>query len=473
MTKRCFIYIRVSTREQAEEGYSIGEQQERLIKYAEAMGWTIVKIYIDPGHSGATLERPGLEEMIDHIQEADVVLVDKLDRLSRSLFDTLFLIKKVFTPAGVAFVSKNEAFDTSSSFGMAMVSILAVFAELERERIKERMADGRAGRAKEGKWHGTVPIGYDYDATTGYLTINEYEAMQLREAAELTIQRVPIRDIIRLFDVKGYRTKYGPWWAETLGKALRRRVYLGEVYYKGEYYESQHPAIFDQETFDAVQAVLQERDRENERFKPGRRYTSPLGGMIWCKQCGAKYHWRRNGARKDGTPIGYYICYSRSKSDSKMVKDPNCKNITCRDFRLEEIIYDEIRLLKDDPAYIDKVRNSVDNEDKVAVIAARIKDLSGQISRFMDLYGLGQIPITEISAKVEPLAAEKRALEGELRALQEAVVPVVSEERIHGLVATFNEIVATGDTHAIHGAVGELIDYIEIDGENVHIHWNF
>lgn len=135
MTKRCYIYIRVSTREQAEEGYSISEQQERLIKYAEAMGWTVVKVYIDPGHSGSTMDRPALQEMIGAISDVDIVLVDKLDRLSRSLYDTLYMIQKVFGDQDVSFVSRNEAFDTSTSFGRAMVGILAVFAELERERI--------------------------------------------------------------------------------------------------------------------------------------------------------------------------------------------------------------------------------------------------------------------------------------------------------------------------------------------------
>lgn len=472
MTRRVFIYIRVSTREQAEEGYSIGEQEARLIKYCEAQGWTVVKVYIDPGHSGATLERPGLEEMLYNIKNADLVLVDKLDRLSRSLFDTLYLIKKVFTPAGVAFVSRNESFDTSTPFGMAMVGILAVFAELERERIKERMADGRVGRAKEGKWHGTVPIGYDYDKSTGYLKINDYEAMQLREAADLTLQRMPVRDIIRLFDSKGYKTKYGKWWAETLQNALKRRIYLGEVYYQGEHYKSQHPAIFDQETFDAIQAIMHERDTENERRKQGRKYTSPLGGMIWCKHCGAKYHWRKNGVLKDGAPIGYYTCYSRSKSDKKMIRDAKCRNDNYRDFKLEEAIYGEIRRLKSDPEYIRHVRQSTDMTDKKMVIEEQIEKLSKSISKLMDLYTLGTIPIEAIGAKVEPLAAEKRQLEAELQTLQ-TVVPSLSEERIRSLVDVFEQILASGDSQAIHAAVMELVEYIEIDGEKVYIHWNF
>ena len=177
--KRCFIYIRVSTQEQAEEGYSLGEQEERLKKYAEAMEWKVEHIYKDGGFSGGNMERPALKQMIDAIKhgKTDIVLVDKLDRLSRSQFDTLYLIKKIFNENNVAFVSRAEAFDTSSSFGRAMVGILAVFAELERERIKERMSEGRQGRLKEGKFRGgnTVSYGYDYAPNLGYLVPNDYE----------------------------------------------------------------------------------------------------------------------------------------------------------------------------------------------------------------------------------------------------------------------------------------------------------
>ena len=156
MKKRVFIYLRVSTTEQAEEGYSLSEQEYRLRKLCEANDWILVKIYTDGGFSGGNTDRPALQEMIKAIEkgEADMVLVDKLDRLSRSQYDTLHLIKKVFEANNVAFVSRAESFDTSTPFGRAMVGILAVFAELERERIKERMSEGREGRAKEGKWRG-------------------------------------------------------------------------------------------------------------------------------------------------------------------------------------------------------------------------------------------------------------------------------------------------------------------------------
>lgn len=114
----------------------------------------------------------------------------------------------------------------------------------------------------------------------------------------------------------------------------------------------------------------------------------------------------------------------------------------------------------------------MDTSSKQSTIKARMDQLTGQISKLMDLYSLGTIPLDEISAKVEPLAAEKRALESELKTLQ-AVPESIPTKRVLQLVDTFEEVLATGDCYAIHDAVAELIDYIEIDGDKVYIHWNF
>lgn len=154
------IYTRVSTLEQKEHGYSLGEQSERLEGYAKARGWSVYKVYTDGGHSGASLDRPALKSMIRDIErgKVDGVLVYKLDRLSRSQKDTLYLIEDVFNRHGVGFVSMQESFDTSTPFGKAMVGILSVFAQLEREQIKERMTLGKIGRAKTKASRRTISL---------------------------------------------------------------------------------------------------------------------------------------------------------------------------------------------------------------------------------------------------------------------------------------------------------------------------
>ena len=124
--KQVAIYIRVSTQEQAQEGYSIGEQKERLIAYCKAQAWAIYNIYVDGGYSGANINRPGIKKLIKEVANFDTVLVYKLDRLSRSQRDTLYLIEEIFLPNAVDFVSMQESFDTSSPFGKATIGLVEI-----------------------------------------------------------------------------------------------------------------------------------------------------------------------------------------------------------------------------------------------------------------------------------------------------------------------------------------------------------
>ena len=153
--KRVILYLRVSTNDQV-EGYSIDMQKEKLLAYCKAHDWIVVAIVIDPGFSGSNLERPGIQKVIHEVEcgNTDMVLVYKLDRLSRSQKDTLWLIEDCFLPNGVDFTSMQESLDTSTPFGRAMVGLLSVFNQLERESIKERTFGGRLERAKDGLWHG-------------------------------------------------------------------------------------------------------------------------------------------------------------------------------------------------------------------------------------------------------------------------------------------------------------------------------
>lgn len=474
--KRVFIYVRVSTLLQVEEGYSIPQQVDRLQKYCEAMGYEVIKVYIEDGHSGGTMDRPALKQMLKEIAKLhpDMILVDKLDRLSRSQFDTLYMIQKIFEPQNVAFVSRAESFDTSSAFGKAMVGILAVFAELERSRIKERMIDGKEGRAKEGKYKGggNVPIGFRYDKETEELIINEYEAEQVKEVYNLFLRRTPVNSIAKIMNDKGYRTKYGEWQGQTIRELILNPVYIGKIVHKGNVYEGLHDGFIDESTFERAGALMAERDKENEKYKPGKRYKTPIGGMIWCGCCTAKYHWRTNGRDKWGKKRGYYICYSRSKSDPKLVKNPNCKNKTYRDYELEEIIFGEIRRLKSEPAYIEELRESVDTSGKQKMLRKRIDQIESQVSKLMDLYTMDGIDLSVVKAKMNPLNDEKRSLEAELENLEE-IAPTITKEEIVSVVDAFESVVESGDCYATHTAISELIDHIVIDGEDIQIHWRF
>ena len=306
---RVALYVRVSSQEQT-EGYSIGEQTERLTKYAEAMGWEVYKVYVDPGYTGSNMDRPGLNMMIKDIEDGkiDTVVVYKLDRLSRSQFDTLFLIEKVFLANNTDFVSMTENFNTNSPLGRAMIGFLAVFAQLEKDKINERTIMGKEARAKEGKWGGgsSEPIGYDYDPNTELLNINEYEKLQILEAVELFLKGTPLRTICNIFHDKGYtyRGRSGKtqeWDPKRLKYVFRNKLYLGYIKYRGEWYKADHVPIFTQETFDKLQKLM---DQRQETFAQHKKrcsgQTTYLGGMLYGKQCGSRYAKNSGSTRKPG-----------------------------------------------------------------------------------------------------------------------------------------------------------------------------
>ena len=471
--KRVYIYIRVSTIEQAEEGYSLGEQEKNLIDYAKAMGWEIVYVFIDGGQSGASLERPEMQNMIKGIKQgkADIVLVDKLDRLSRSQFDTLFLINKVFEPNNVSLVSRTEAFDTSTQMGKAMVGFMSIFAELERGRIKERTSEGRDARAREGKYRGggKPVIGYDYNKITGLLEINEYEAMQLREVYQLFNQRTPVYQIMLRMYEKGYRTKHGEWQELTIRKCVANPLYVGKIKYKGNIYDGIHDAIVDQATYKKALQILAERDMQYEKYKQGRTYHAPLGGLLFCANCGARYHYR---TRQGKTTLKYYMCYSRAKCDKKMVRDHNCKNTNYRAEVLEDAVYTEVRKLKAEIGYFENVQSTENESIKIDMIEKRIEQIKKQIANLNMLFSLDNMDFESLQEQINPLNVERLQLMTELELIKDGEKRKPKEE-VTTLVDIFEKAVAEEDTTRINHILTELIDYIEIDYDTMRIHWNF
>lgn len=477
MNKRVLIYVRVSTQEQAKEGYSIEEQIERLKMYCAAHDWIVIKIYTDAGYSGGNTDRPALKSMIADIKAGigDTVLVYKLDRLSRSQKDTLTLIEDEFMARDVGFMSMSENFDTSSPFGRAMIGILAVFAQLEREQIKERMNMGREGRAKEGYYHGgaITPVGYDY--IDGRLVVNEYERMQIREAYQLLLAGASYTSIRDQFNAKGYRNKYGIWKTGRVIGVLTNPLYIGYITFDGVMYEGQHEPIIDRETFEEVGKIVKARHEDFVRRRSlYGKGGEVLAGIIFCARCGARY-----GAVSDtkkGSPhrYRYYVCYSRRKSNKNMIKIPDCMNDYYRVEKLDNIIFDEIRKLAMDPAYLQEIAGASDESDlaKIEVLRSQVEKIEGQISRFMDLYGVGEFTVDQLTSKIKPLNEERATLQIEINALEEGLKSTSIPE-VKQTVESFGEALERGNKEELKALIRSLIEYIEIDGQDITIHWRF
>ena len=458
------LYIRVSTAEQAKEGYSIGEQTERLKLYADAHGWRNIKVYTDAGYSGASLNRPALQELISNISNISRVLVYKLDRLSRSQKDTLHLIEDVFTANGCAFESMSERFDTSSAFGKATVGMLAVFAQLEREQIKERLMMGIDARVKEGKWRGgKIPFGYIYNSENDTLTIDKQAAEIVKSIFSEYARGKSLRGIetnfFLLFPQKQTYTK-------SLRYILKNKTYCGFMRRNGQWIKGNHEAIIDEETYNKVNTRLEENHRRyvENGSKARSRTSTNLGGLIYCAHCGARYGKNKAGNKKYGITY-HYSCYSRSKRMKAMIRDEKCKNKTYAIEELDNIIFDEIRKLKLDPAYLKK---PAETTNRRSIIENQIKAIGNQISKLMDQYSIGTISIEEITEKTELLTKRRQKLQEELKAL----IPK-QQQSITKLVDSFEEALENGTLEERRTIIEQLIEKIVIDGDNITIHWKF
>ena len=478
---RVAIYVRVSTKEQALEGYSISEQTDRLKKFADAHNWMIVKIYTDAGHSGADTNRPELQEMISDIKEGiiDKVLVYKLDRLSRSQKDTLDLIENVFLKNSTDFESMTEKLDTSTAHGRAMIGILAAFAQLEREMISERMSMGMDARLKEGKWRGggMIPFGYDYDSALDKLVINEYEAMIVRNMFTEYVEGKPLYQICDDMIAKGHVFRNGKVDRRNMRYMLRSKVYLGYMRHKNEWIKGLHDPIISEDLYKkAVERLYESHQKFVEmNYKTGvRAMSTNLGGFIYCARCGAKYHKNQTGSQQYGLHLNYY-CYSRSKRIRTMIKDPNCNNKVYRIDDLDNIVFNEIKKLAIDPDYLQSIKQEHARSDigqQIHAIENKINSINQQISRFMDLYGIGKFTMAELDEKTTPLQDQRSKLKKELESLTNESKKM-PDEQIIKLATSFEDAIEHGTLEERRSIIEALINKIMIDGDDITIHWNF
>ena len=475
--KRVALYIRVSTAEQAAEGYSIDEQTVRLTKCCEAHGWILVKVYTDPGYSGAKMDRPALQQLFRDIRHGlfDTVLVYKLDRLSRSQKDTMYIIEDVFTANHIDFISMNENFDTSTPFGRAMVGILSVFAQLERDQIKERMQMGLDARAKEGYYHGGpyAPIGYDY--ANQELSINPYEASIVHKTYELYLDGMPVHAIARfLCDHYPGGTRYGMFTASVVNSILRGIIYTGRVQWKGEIYPGRHEALIDIETFEKVQRMIKERQIREPTRITSFNATTLLSGIIFCGNCGGRYYCKCNTpSRKQKIVQKYYTCYSRGKSSKNMIKDPTCKNPSFNIKVLDKLILDEIAKLELSRNF-DPYCTAPDYSERIASCESAIASTDKKIAKLIDLYTTDGIPANVLSERIEKLNQEKSSLEAAIIDMKTIAAPELSIPETNQILDTFHAVLNSGDMEAIRNLVRSLISTIMIQPDSsVEIHWRF
>ena len=307
--RRCAVYTRKSSEEGLEQEFnSLDAQREACEAYIASQrseGWVLVRDrYDDGGISGGTLERPGLQRLIADIEDGlvDVVVVYKIDRLSRSLADFARLVE-VFDRNDVTFVSVTQSFNTTTSMGRLTLNILLSFAQFEREVTAERIRDKVAASRKKGMWMGGVPP-WGYRVENRKLVIDDKRAEHVRWIFARFIEIGSGTELAREVEKRGLRTPKGNRIDKKfLYRMLNNRAYIGEAVHKGQSYPGEHKAIIDRATWDRVHAILKESPRK--RAARTRAETPALLKGLLYGPDGAAFS--PTHTRKGGKLYRYYV----------------------------------------------------------------------------------------------------------------------------------------------------------------------
>ncbi|EJA6689685.1 TPA: recombinase family protein [Clostridioides difficile] len=434
MSKKVAIYCRVSTTEQAEEGYSIDEQNIKIREYCEREGHEIYNLYEDRGISGKNItNRPGIKQLLQDATENkfDLVIVWKLNRISRKLLDILNIVE-LLNKHNIAFRSLTENFETETPSGKLQLNIMGAIGEFERETIAENVKMGLLARAKEGRWNGGVVLGYDLVELNNegkkrkntVLKINEKEANTVRRIFELYSQGHGYKAVVNRINKEGHKTKRnGEFAVSTVKEILQNPVYIGKIRYNVRQDWSKkrrnninanpilsdgiHEPIIDVETWNKVQVILKERSKKHNKVYD---CEFPLTGILKCPVCGAGMTINRSTAkRKDGTRrINEYYSCGNWKNKGTAVCNSNSIRVEVAD----EYVLNKIMDLINNESILRKVVDNINNNkstklkptlEQLEQINKEIENLTDKKSKNIELFEDGILDKSELSIRVKSI----------------------------------------------------------------------
>ena len=388
---RCAIYTRKSSEEGLDmEFNSLDAQRESCEAYVTSQkqeGWLLIPDhYDDGGISGGTMERPALQQLLRDIESGriDVVVVYKVDRLSRSLADFAKIVD-VFDRHSVSFVSITQQFNTTSSMGRLTLNILLSFAQFEREVIGERIRDKFAASRKKGMWMGgTPPLGYDVKDRK--LVINETETALVRHIFERFVRLGSATTLVAELKEDGHCTKT---WVTQKGrvregrsidkgflyKLLHNRVYLGKAVHKGESFPGEHGAIIGQALWDKVHLILAENSTSRAN-KTRAAMPMSLKGLIRCGHCDSAM--TPSHTRRRGKQYRYYLCLKASKNGHR-----TCPVRSIAAGEAEAAVVGNLRALVRSPELVVRTWRSV-NAEGTEIPERDVRDALGRLDDVWD-----------------------------------------------------------------------------------------
>ncbi len=413
---RVATYTRISTDEERQPN-SLEAQRVRLESFVSSQPeWGIQRRYKEQ-FTGTVVDRPELTRMLRDAKRGrfDVLLVYRVDRLARSIRGLAQIIDEL-DQAGVIFRSATEPFDTGTPAGRMMVQMLGVFAEFERALIVERITAGLERKAARGGWcGGQRPFGLNIAADRDSLERNPTEAPLVPVMFDHYVNRQAGSSALAdWLNEQGYRTKNGRLWSSaSVITVLRNRAYLGEIYYRGNWYPAAHEPLIPPELFDRAQAILAERCEDRSR-----RASNPaeylLTGRIRCGRCGQAYV--GTAAHGRSGRYTYYTCFTRARYGTK-----HCANDRLPAEQLEQAVTRRLwKVLGDDDlidqaitqAYERLTQRDDEQQSELAAIHDKLAKTRAAMDRYFHAFEAGTMPEDTCAPRIASLGEQAKALEG-------------------------------------------------------------
>ena len=360
--KRCAIYCRKSVEEGLDMEFNSLDAQreagENYIASQKSNGWICLpEHYDDGGYSGGNMNRPALKRLLKDAENGliDIVLVYKLDRLSRSICD-FAEISKMFDKWNVAFVSVTQELNTHTSAGRMMLNILITFAQFEREVITERVRDKMSASRKRGKWvGGNRP--YGYQIVDKKLVPDETEAPVVRWIFQRFLEIQSPKRIAMELNSRGTLTQGDtPWTTARIYYLLHNNHYVGEVRYKNEVFPGEHEPLIDRETWDSCKEFFECNPPPRDSSRSS-EVVSPLRGILRCGCCNAAMTPIRS--KRWGRTHHYYKCIKDAKRAIS-----TCPIKTVPAGEIERIVFDELKKILTSPEIVLEVARMTDEKPK-------------------------------------------------------------------------------------------------------------
>ncbi len=478
---RVATYTRISTDEERQPN-SLEAQRVRLESFvASQPDWQIDRRYEDQ-FTGTVIDRPALTRLLRDAKlgRFDVLLVYRVDRLARSIRGLAQIVDEL-DQAGVIFRSATEPFDTGTPAGRMMVQMLGVFAEFERALIVERITAGLERKAARGGWcGGQRPFGFDRIKGQDYLSRNPTEAPLVPVIFDHYANRqVGSSALAGWLNGQGYRTKNARLWSSaSVITVLRNRVYLGEIYYRGNWYAAPHEPLIPEELFEKAQVTLTERgeDRSQRRSNPT-EYL--LSGRVRCGQCGQAYIGTASHGRS--ARYTYYTCFTRMRYGTS-----RCSNDRLPAEKLEQAVTRRLWEILDDHDLIEDAitqayRRLTERDDQqqseLAAVQQKLAETRAVMDRYFRAFENGTMPEDTCASRIASLNEQAKTLErraSELAAShdEEEQPERASAADLHLLRDTLrNALNDSTPTHA-KTVLQALIDEIRVDSRD-HIEPTF